>query len=516
MSSCQEAIETLSNLSANDSGAGQEDHSWRVKEAISDCAVALIERASGIAVSAMRQGRSQQGLSICQAILESPLEDEWEERGLASLVAFAAEVCDEISLSTGEIEVWTPSWHDPLAQKVSFILALEKAFGRRHPGASRWRDVLCERREAVGILMRDYAIEAYNEKSDEAEAIRILNLIKVMDVSRKLKERIDDDFAQIAKNQSTGVPRIPALARISSAPAMSTAYGIGFMVFDVGTCNTNRLYKYSNHYFTFFFVPLFPLGRYLTQPTYEGKKFFGKLPWTAAMKIHLVAGLTIFLVGLYIIANSGNSSFSNEPDSYDTSFDSPYEPSASSSYPPSTGSDQYMVPSIADSTTNESASTGTETLSQGIDEQAEEQPPFDPVRLTNGKNILPPKGPFGLGYLTVKNKDGEADVVIILRDISSPESAYRFVYLRSSDSVTIDRIAPGTYEILIRQGIDWNNDELKFNRQESLSKMDDLMEFMETKTSSGTEYSTWSLELQERIGGNASSSPVFLDDFPKK
>lgn len=497
MSSCKEAIDTLSLQSAADSGTSQADHSAEVKKAIRECALMLIEQASSKAIIAMRTGDSELGLSICQVILDSPLDDEWEERGLSSLTSFASEVCDEVSTNAEELEDWNPSWKDPLSEKVEFISALERAFGRRHPAAARWRDVLIERRETVGILMRDYAIQAYNEKSDEEEAIRVLVMVKSMEVSQKFKERIDSDLAQLAENRASGVPRVPGLTKIRSAPSMSTFNGIGAMVFDVGKCKVNPLYNYSNQYLMIL-LPLFPLGRYLTQPSLGGKTFYGRLPWTLGMKIHLATSCALLFVGLPLLLNSAKEVTLADP--------------VSSSPQSSSALGQVAV---------ESPPKPTETAEAALPDPAmiepeEEKPPANPIRLVNGKNVLAPKRPYGLGRLTIKNKDGNADSVIILRNIATRDRAYRFVYLRSSKTVVLDRIAPGTYEVLIRQGTDWNSVDQKFNWQESLSKMDDTMEFKETKTSGGTKYSTWSLELQERVGGNASSSPLAEGEFPKK
>ncbi len=345
----QGLLKTLTDLTEADCSLTHEQSARSIHDAVRETGIDLIRQGSSKAVAAWRAGDATKGLALCTSILESPLEDEWEERGLDPVIQFAHELSQEVESATANMENWTPNWKDPVASQVGTLTGMERAFGKRHPAAATWRHVLQKHVDAIAAHMRTFAIDAYNERDDEETAERVMAQIDQLTVSPQLRQRIADDRKQLRKNSEGGVPRIPGLTNISSAPSSGSCQGIGAHVYDVGSCPTNHQFNFSVQYFTILFLPIFPLGRYLSQPGLNGKLFFGSLPWTKGMYVHLALSLAVIVIGLIAMANGSSSSSSYEsPDRYgydsSSAYSSPYGSGGQDYDPPSYGSTADQAP----------------------------------------------------------------------------------------------------------------------------------------------------------------------------
>lgn len=123
----------------------------------------------------------------------------------------------------------------------------------------------------------------------------------------------------------------------------------------------------------------------------------------------------------------------------------------------------------------------------------------------------------GLGYLTISNGTA-TDAIAKLIDISAGVS-YREVYVQAYSSTTISNIAVGDYKLLFSLGQDYAPSLTKFLRNASYSKFDSIITFEETKETIGntirTNYDSYSLTLNQVVGGNAATSRISEAEFVK-
>ena len=89
--------------------------------------------------------------------------------------------------------------------------------------------------------------------------------------------------------RTTGTP-------IKAAPSLSTVNGIGFRLYGQSDVDHDTGSYSSNHYFTVFYFPIFPVGRYRVISTgNNGYRFLGKLPFRNYEKWHLGIALAILV-----------------------------------------------------------------------------------------------------------------------------------------------------------------------------------------------------------------------------
>jgi hypothetical protein len=116
----------------------------------------------------------------------------------------------------------------------------------------------------------------------------------------------------------------------------------------------------------------------------------------------------------------------------------------------------------------------------------------------------------GRGELTINNA-GELDAVITLAVGKRPTFA---VYVRKGAKHTVTGIRDDTYHVFFASGTDWDRKARAFGRDCSFDRFDDSFKFETKQTATQIEWSTWTIELQPVVGGNAPTSEVDPDDFP--
>jgi hypothetical protein len=118
--------------------------------------------------------------------------------------------------------------------------------------------------------------------------------------------------------------------------------------------------------------------------------------------------------------------------------------------------------------------------------------------------IKPNQRGGGYGELTIDNGTTRDGVVILTFN----DTAVMAVYIRSSDSFTMQGIRDGTYYLYFSTGEEWNGRE--FTVDPSRQRFEDAFEF----TTGATTYTTWSITLHGVAGGTASAENVSESEFP--
>lgn len=118
----------------------------------------------------------------------------------------------------------------------------------------------------------------------------------------------------------------------------------------------------------------------------------------------------------------------------------------------------------------------------------------------------------GRGTLTVDNDGGSSDTVVTLRKGS--KTAFS-VYVRSGKKTTVRGISDGTYSVYFTSGDHWDRKTRAFASDCQFEKFDESFRYSTRSTATRIEWTTWTLELQSSLLGNAPTSDVDPDDFPE-
>ncbi|RCG33196.1 hypothetical protein DQ384_01815 [Sphaerisporangium album] len=131
-------------------------------------------------------------------------------------------------------------------------------------------------------------------------------------------------------------------------------------------------------------------------------------------------------------------------------------------------------------------------------------------RLANGAFVR--RGPQGgLGRLTVKN-GGRFDTVL---SVVRGKSAVTRFYIRKNKSVTVTGVPDGTYKVYYTSGADWENGSRLFTRDCVFKRFDKPLSFRTVRGTTMIRRTIWTISLQSVLGGNATSSEVDPDEFPR-
>jgi len=117
----------------------------------------------------------------------------------------------------------------------------------------------------------------------------------------------------------------------------------------------------------------------------------------------------------------------------------------------------------------------------------------------------------GRGQLTIENgSDGDA-----VLSLAVGHNALISVFVGKGANYEIDGIDDGTYSIYYAGGTDWDTGIDGFARNCSFSKFDSPLTFSTTSDGYFEQYSTWTLTLYPVFGGNATTSRVSPQNYPR-
>lgn len=118
------------------------------------------------------------------------------------------------------------------------------------------------------------------------------------------------------------------------------------------------------------------------------------------------------------------------------------------------------------------------------------------VRPDNGE-VLVRRDPEGTGRLKITNGTTNDVAISIVSDGKPPGTPQVMVYLRATQSTTVNRIG-GAYRLYFKSGTDWDAEHRKFRSGCSFKKFDQTF----------GKNQAWQVNLQPRPGGNADTTEV--------
>ena len=89
------------------------------------------------------------------------------------------------------------------------------------------------------------------------------------------------------------------------------------------------------------------------------------------------------------------------------------------------------------------------------------------------------------------------------------------VYIRAGDSFTIKGIKDGSYELYFKLGEDWDDQQGQFTRNVTRERFMELLSFETSSVAGGVQFTTITVTLYGLPEGNAETTPVPEEEFPK-
>lgn len=268
---------------------------------------AALTRASEICVFELNRSNEELARELLTVILQSPIDDEMEEKALSPVLTWGNELSDT-GLADMETYFENDRFEAPLPESVTRLAKLAAGIGERHPVAKEWRARIEDWHEAYANRLRFQAVEMSVGSGDHHGAKRLINLALTV-APESIKPTLKDDLKRIdemARGNFGGLDNDPSmqLKEIGSAPPLFTLNGFGFMLYGNQPYQRQSNLEFSTLYLTALFIPIFPLARYLVESTGEKQwAFHAKSRWTNGMKIHLAVASVFFIWFCYAVAN---------------------------------------------------------------------------------------------------------------------------------------------------------------------------------------------------------------------
>lgn len=274
-------------LTAED-GIGDEEAARDVLSARETASQAVLERIAMEAARAWEAGDVNQATALSEAIFNAPFEEQAKERSLEPLADGARRLAAKVQEITADFREWSHGQPTDPPREVQDLERLAALLRHRHPAAPEWMAQAKGWYARLIHVMCD-EVRYLNEQGRSDLALEVATQANQFDYESEFREQLPGvvwELQRIVKNKSTGPNHILPIQR---APAMQTVNGIGTHLYGSQTYEPDPRYQFAILYFTFFWVPIFPLARYLVEDRGDDRWIFlGKTKWTWGMKVYFV------------------------------------------------------------------------------------------------------------------------------------------------------------------------------------------------------------------------------------
>lgn len=275
----------------------------------------VLDVASKLAGALLEGETPCKGLSLLQVILDSPLDDDAEDIAIGVALEAGARIAKECEITIASLSNDIPGEDAGPPAEIELLDQLANVVGTRNPISAIWKDTADRWFDRKAIKMREYGLDL-NANDKNSAALEVIESALGVSRSKKLQHLLKEDIAALqvlVKKESN----YKGLKKISGAPSTGTINGIGAKLYGQEVFPGGEGLYYTIHYFTFFFIPILPLGRYLVKREGDMFQFFGKSEWTPGMKFHfgiVAAAMLWFVVPPFLAGGSvidGEQSDSN-------------------------------------------------------------------------------------------------------------------------------------------------------------------------------------------------------------
>lgn len=181
-------------------------------------------------------------------------------------------------------------------------------------------ELILRGKDQLALMLMHCAVIFGNKTDKWKPCVKFLEEALKYASSQEVKSSIEKNLLTVKNNE-----RLGDLSPISSAPSLSTFYGIGFRLYGSTDADHETGSYLSTYYFTILFIPVFPICRYRLIPIESGYRFLGKAPLRAFDKWHLFISLALLAIYAFYIVSQSNSgtTYRSSPSSYSPSVSSP-------------------------------------------------------------------------------------------------------------------------------------------------------------------------------------------------
>jgi hypothetical protein len=316
LESCQAITESSEVQSAfaafllEEDGVTESNSQEIVRGAIKTATLAVLERVSVAAADAWDNRDTSYATQLARVVLDSPTDDELEERALGPLANCGWRLHERVSELIEEM----PAYHDGFSvdepREVVQLVRLGQLLSGRHPSATDWVKSSEKWRTGICWRMRNEALRLYNNEDKTAEALLIAQKAFALATNSAQKEKLKEEVTVLESflREEKQASHFRSISKISSAPPLRTINGWGTTLYGRQPFEGDKEYYFSTLYFVGFFIPIFPITRYLVKDASpEGWTFLGKSPWSKWMKLHLAFSILAIIYVFYTLQGSGST-----------------------------------------------------------------------------------------------------------------------------------------------------------------------------------------------------------------
>lgn len=350
ISESKELQSVLAALIVDEDGVALTESHNVLRNAIKVATLVALERVSSAAARAWDEGETSSAFQLARVLLDSPTDDELEERALEPLANCAWRLHERV---TELIEV-LPAYHDgfPLDEpkEIVQLVRFGQLLSGRHPSATDWVKSSERWQTAVCWQMRKEALRLHNDEGRTTDALYVAKKALQLSTDSAQKEKLRGEVTVLESilQDEKKAAHFCSISKISSAPTLYTINGWGMKLYGRERFEGDRDYYFSTLYFVGFFIPIFPITRYLVKDASpSGWSFLGKSQWTIWMKLHLAFSITLIFIACYSLRGSDSVGVQPKLESGTSQAYSNYASSAPVSGPVQSPSD---VPAIANIT----------------------------------------------------------------------------------------------------------------------------------------------------------------------
>lgn len=285
---------------------------------------AVIEKASATIIEVFESGDPQVAAAFIQKLFRHEFDQTLVLDSLEPLVRYGEELRRSIESIASELPAFTPGHKYTVPPQVEVLLQLADALQGHHPAAGSWLATSYEWSNSVVARLEDFAVSEFESGREEA-ALKYYQEATTYASDPETKKRLKESISIISR-RITDIQKNGRLLPINAAPSMWRLNGIGTTLIQMGRNPEDPSKSFGIFCFTFVFIPIFPIARYLVSDSGNGQfTFYGRTKWTLGMKIYLAASMAVCILGFIALQNSANKSTSSsyETPSYQSSYSAP-------------------------------------------------------------------------------------------------------------------------------------------------------------------------------------------------
>jgi hypothetical protein len=163
-----------------------------LEEAQAAVASSILEFAVDTSLEALSTGDFDRGRSVLKLVVESPLDDDWEDAALTRVNQHVSPILSTIREITRQTDSWSPQFKDPISQEYAQVEALADLLRGRVLAVREWDMTLQQWTDKKAILMCNYAVESVNEFATVIERANLTLRHHSPQMIQELRKRLEN------------------------------------------------------------------------------------------------------------------------------------------------------------------------------------------------------------------------------------------------------------------------------------------------------------------------------------